>query len=235
VTVFGEWRRRRVRHALAPELRRRVESLARASRPSHAGEEFALARFACLDLETTGPRMRVDTIVSIGAIAVQARTVRHDDAFDCIVRQSLVSPVDNILVHRIGGQRQAAGVEPAPALLDLLEWIGASVAVGFRAEFDATVLAREAATRLGLDRMPPFLDLAYVLPALFPDRQNDSLDDWIVDLGLPAPERHDAVADAYAGAQLLLVALGAAQRVGLRTTADLLDLERAQRWLGKRR
>lgn len=235
MAIFGEWRRRRVRHALATDLRRRVEALARASRPSHATEDFALARFACLDLETTGPRMLVDTIVAIGAIAVDARVVRHDDAFTCVLRQTQTSPVDNILVHRIGGQRQAAGVEPAPALLDLLEWIGASVAVGFRAEFDATVLGREAATRLGLDRLPPFLDLAYVLPALFPDRQNDSLDDWIVDLGLPAIERHDAIADAYASAQLLLIAFDAAQRVGLRTTGDLLDLERAQRWLGKRR
>ena len=47
--------------------------------------------------------------------------------------------------------------------------------------------------------------------------------------------RHDALADAYTCAQLLLIALDAAQRMGARTTGDLIALESAQRWLGRRR
>jgi DNA polymerase-3 subunit epsilon len=79
-----------------------------------------------------------------------------------------------------------------------------------------------------------FLDLAVVLPALFPDRANITLDDWILDFSLPPIGRHHAIADAYASAQLWLLALEQAARVGLRTVADLVALERAQRWLGKR-
>jgi DNA polymerase III epsilon subunit-like protein len=74
-----------------------------------------------------------------------------------------------------------------------------------------------------------------VLPALFPGTQNDTLDDWLGHFALTPIGRHDALADAYTGAQLLMIALAAAQRVGVRTTGELVELEAAQRWLGRRR
>jgi DNA polymerase-3 subunit epsilon len=238
--VFGRLRRLRTRRALSPALRSRLAGQ-KSRRERLAGdravlaESCALARYVAVDLETTGPDMRADTIISVGAVAVTGGGVRHDDAFERVLRQDRASAVDNILVHRIGGQAQAAGVEPASALVDFLDWVGNSVLLAFRAEFDRTVLARELASRLGIVAPLRFVDLAIVLPALFPDRQNDSLDDWIVDCGLPHVERHDAVADAYAGAQLWLLALERARRAGLSTTGDLVALEEAQRWLGKRR
>ena len=79
------------------------------------------------------------------------------------------------------------------------------------------------------------LDLAVVLPALFPGTPNDTLDDWTRQFGLPPIGRHHAIADAYANAQLLLLALEQSQRLGLQTAGDLLDLEQSQRWLGRRR
>jgi DNA polymerase-3 subunit epsilon len=51
---------------------------------------------------------------------------------------------------------------------------------------------------------------------------------------LPPIGRHHAIADAYASAQLWLLALEQASRAGIRTVADMVELERAQRWLGKR-
>ena len=74
-----------------------------------------------------------------------------------------------------------------------------------------------------------------MLPALFPGTPNDTLDDWTAHFGLPPIGRHHAIADAYANAQLLLLALEQSQRLGLVTAGDLLDLERSQRWLGRRR
>jgi hypothetical protein len=47
--------------------------------------------------------------------------------------------------------------------------------------------------------------------------------------------RHQALADAYAHAELLLIVLERASRLGLHTTGDLIRIERAQRWLGLRR
>jgi DNA polymerase-3 subunit epsilon len=239
VAFFVRLRRWRTRRLLPPELRSRLvgqrsrHEQMRTERDTLA-QPLALARFVTLDLETTGPRMLVDTIISIGAVAVVERSIRHADAFERVLRQEQSSAHDNILIHQIGGQAQAAGGDPATALLDCLDFLGASVAVAYRAEFDTTVLARELDARLGIPLRTRFIDLAVVLPALFPDRKNVALDDWILDFDLPPIGRHHAIADAYASAQLWLLALEQASRAGMRTVADLVALERAQRWLGKR-
>ena len=77
------WRARKVRRSLAPPVRARLASVRRGflERPGLA-QPLALARFVVLDLETTGPRMYEDRIISIGAVAVTEHTVRHDDAFE---------------------------------------------------------------------------------------------------------------------------------------------------------
>lgn len=235
--TLGEWlRARRVRRTLPPEVRARLHRVRRGfgARPG-LGQPLALARFVALDLETTGPRMYHDRIISIGAVAVTDGTVRHDDAFEALLRQDRSSTVENILVHQIGGQQQLAGTDPVEALVRCLEFIADSRVVAFRAEFDQTVFRREVRTRLGMDAWPRFIDLAALLPALFPGTDNDTLDDWIAHFGLPPIGRHHAIADAYATAQLLMIVLHAAPRAGIETSRDLRDAELAQRWLGRRR
>jgi len=233
--------RRRARLALSPEdrarltaLRLRAKQRAREDRRTTTGL-LSLARFVAMDLETTGPNMMRDRIISIGAVAVVERAVRHDDAFEVVVRQASESRAENILIHQIGGQQQRAGVKPVDALLSFLEFLDGSIAVAFRSEFDSTVLGRELQDGLGMRAGPRFLDLASMLPALFPNTPNDSLDEWARYFGLPPIGRHHAIADAYANAQLLLLALEKAQRLHLATTTNLLDLDKSQRWLGRRR
>jgi len=232
--------RRRIRAGLPAPLRARLAAL----RGSYAGwasgralrrQPLALARFVAFDLETTGPRMDRDRIIAIGAIAVAERAIVHADAFSAVLRQARSSSVENILVHRIGGQQQLAGRLPAEALIEFLEFRGAAVAVAFRAEFDVTVLGRELAAEVGIRVAPRCIDLALLLPALFPGTQNDTLDDWLGHFALGVIGRHDAMADAYAAAQLLLIVLDAAQRSRARTVGDLYAIAAAQRWLGRRR
>jgi DNA polymerase-3 subunit epsilon len=229
-------RARRTRRSLEPEIRKRLRRVKRGflERPG-LGQPLALARFVALDLETTGPRMFIDRIISIGAVAVSERMVRHGDAYEALLRQDRSSAVDNILIHQIGGQEQLGGMDPVEALVGCLEFIGESRVVAFRAEFDATVFEREVRERLGVRAWPRFLDLAALLPAMFPGTANDTLDDWVAHFRLPPIGRHHAIADAYATAQLLMILLEAAPRFGVATTADLRDAEQAQRWLGRRR
>jgi DNA polymerase-3 subunit epsilon len=232
---------RRTRRALPPAVRDSLRLLRIRARQRAAEDRWAdsgilpLARFVALDLETTGPNMHADRIISIGAVAVTGRTVRHDDAFEVVVRQQRESASHNILIHQIGGQQQRAGADPVAALVALLEYLDGAVAVAFRAEFDSTVLGRELLTCLGIRVHIRFVDLACILPALVPGTPNDTLDDWVRHFGLPPIGRHDAIADAYANAQLLMLALDRARQLGLDTTRDLLTLQKSQRWLGRRR
>jgi len=232
---------RRRRRALPPDVRARLRLLRVRARERAAEERWAdsgllsLSRLVALDMETTGPDMHADRVISIGAVAVTARSVRHDDAFEVVLRQERESRTDNILIHQISGQQQRGGVDPVTALVSFLGYLDGALAVAFRAQFDATVLARELHARLGIRARVRFLDLACVLPALVPGTSNDSLDDWSRHFGLPPIGRHHAIADAYANAQLLLLVLDHARRLGLTTVADLISLEKAQRWLGRRR
>jgi DNA polymerase-3 subunit epsilon len=229
------WRARRTYAALPAGVRERLREARRAFRERPGlGQPLAIARFVALDLETTGPRMLQDRVISIGAVAVAGRTVRHDDAYEALLRQDRSSQVDNILIHQIGGQQQLGGMDPVEALAGCLEFIGTARVVAFRAEFDSTVFEREVHECLGVRAWPRFLDLAALLPALFPGTENDSLDDWVRHFRLPPIGRHHAIADAYATAQLLMIVLEAAPRAGIETTADLCDAEQAQRWLGRR-
>ena len=238
---FGDsFARRRRRNALPAEVRERLAVLRLRAR-ERADEDrsaekglLSLARFVAMDLETTGPNMFEDRVISIGGVGVAERAVRHADAFEVVIRQDSESTVENILVHQIGGQEQRAGTERQEALLSFLEYLDGSACVAFRAEFDATVLRRELDDYLGIEVAMRWLDLAAILPALFPDSRSNSLDEWTDWFGLPPIGRHHAIADAYAAGQLLLHAMHEAQRIGVVTAADLLDLQKAQRWLGRR-
>ncbi len=197
---------------------------------------LSLTRLVALDHETTGPNMHADRIISIGAVAVTARTVRHDDAFEVVLRQERESGSDNILIHQIGGSGAARWRRSGEARLFLSSgtWTGRWPSRSARSS-TRPCSRGELQACLGIRARVRFLDLACVLPALVPGTSNDSLDDWALHFGLPPIGRHHALADAYANAQLLLLALDHARRLGLDTTLDLLSLQKSQRWLGRRR
>jgi DNA polymerase-3 subunit epsilon len=191
-------------------------------------------RYVVVDVETTGLDLRRDTPIAIGAVGVGGGTITLDDAYAVVLRQPAASADANILIHGIGGESQLGGRDPALAMLEFVEFAGSSPLVAFRAEFDEAMLARAARDILGADLALPFIDLAFLLPALFRGTECGSLDDWLEHFGGDVASRHDPLADAYATAQLLLVALAAADAVGMGSARRLLAMQKAQRWLGTR-
>ena len=119
-------------------------------------------------------------------------------------------------------------------MLTFLEYLGKSPLVAFRAEFDQRMVERGMRSILGMPFRRPWIDLAFLLPALFPGPECTTLDDWFTYFGLAGAERHDALVDAFATAQLLQIALVAADRAAMTHAADLIAMQKAQRWLGKR-
>lgn len=199
-----------------------------------AGLPHARARYVVVDTETTGLDMKRDRVIAIGAAGVDGGVLRLADCFDVVLRQERASPDANILIHGIGGEAQLAGAEPKQGVLAFLEYLAKSPLVAFRADFDRTMLARAVKSVLGVPFHHPWIDLAVLLPALFPRAEATTLDDWLGHFRLVGAERHHALADAFATAQLLQIVLDAADRVGMRTAADLVAIQRAQVWLGRR-
>jgi DNA polymerase III subunit epsilon len=174
---------------------------------------FDDSRFVVVDVETTGLNLMTDTLISIGAVAVVNGHIALADSFSVVLQQRESSRKENILIHGISGSAQREGVPPADALLAFLEYLGKSPLAAFHVAFDETMIKRALRQYLGVSFKHPWLDLAYVLPALYPDltRSHRALDDWAGHFDIHNDDRHNALADALVTAQLLLVAMAQAR------------------------
>lgn len=192
-------------------------------------------RLVVVDVETSGLNPFSDRLISIGAVTVSHRLVRFDDSFEIVLKQVGASDHRNILIHGIGESAQRAGREPREGLLEFLLFAERFPLVAFNADFDRIVIERATRGALGIKPANAWLDLAILLPALFPRHAAAALtlDQWMRAFGIDNYARHDAVADALATAQLLLVTLARARRENVTSCAQLLRLQRAQRWLGR--
>lgn len=218
--------------ALSATQREALQGYRRLPAPSLA-EPFAARRVVVVDVEATGLDPFHDRLISIGAVAVEGGLLRLEDAFETVLRQEQPSAVDNILVHGIAGSVQLAGCEAADGLLDFLAFAGKDPLVAWRADFDRAFIERALRAALGARIGNPWFDLALLAPAVLGEAGGapSTLDGWIARYGIENHQRHDALADALATAQLLLVVLAGAQRRGLGDWAGMARWQADQRWL----
>ena len=190
-------------------------------------------RYVVIDVETTGLRPYDDRLLAIGAVVVADGAVRLAETFDEVLHQDTPSAIENILVHGIDGTAQTGGRAAAEVLSELVRFAGSSPLVAYHADFDRVFIERAMRPALRTTLPNEWLDLARLAPAFFPEHAGDAqtLDDWCACFGIDNYARHDAVADAFATAQLLQVVLARSAERGLTRYAELVQHERAQRWL----
>lgn len=194
------------------------------------GGALEATRWVCMDTETSGLDPYKDNLISVGACVVTGGALDLRTAFEVVLRQASPSAVDNVLVHGIGHASQSGGMPADRAMDAYLRFSGQSVVVGFHTLFDVVMLRRIARTALGVAYEPLYLDLAFLLPALLPQEAPAprDLDGWLTRLRLAAYARHQALADAVATAQLLLICLDRARRRGLGSLRDMLSLQKSR-------
>lgn len=180
-----------------------------------------LGRHVVFDLETTGLRpSRGDAIVAIGAVAIEDGVI--GDSFLTFANPGRRIPVTASRHHGIAD----ADVTGAPRVAEAVERFrafcrGARLLVAHNAAFDRTALYM-AELR---DAAPPILTpvLCSLLAArwLDPAVDDHSLDVACARHGVAAPaQRHDALSDASATAQLWQRLLDRAQRRGVASPAE---------------
>jgi DNA polymerase-3 subunit epsilon len=167
-------------------------------------------RWVVLDMETTGLDPQRDEVLFVSALAMHRSggrwSVVAQDSLDLLIRpRAVVTSAENVLVHGLGLGVQSRGTSPAQALLMLRQWVADSPVLAFHADFDRSFLS-QACKRERLEPMPwHWLDIADVLPIVFPKIQAQTLDQWMAVLNVPCSRRHHAAADAWATAQLWLL------------------------------
>ena len=189
------------------------------------------ARWVVVDCETSGLDPGTDRLLSVAAVEVEHERIVASRAYSAVVRQEQPSAVDNILVHGLGASAQLGGRPPGDVLGELKAFIGDAIPVAFHAPFDKAILERAFANAGMKAPRQRWLDLAELAPALFADRKANDLDSWLASFGIECEARHDALNDAYATAQLLLVLLERARQERVATVEALLRLASSRRWL----
>lgn len=195
--------------------------------PGPAGAEPT--RWVVLDVETSGLDARRDRLLAIAAIALQVDWDRKrlailpGDSFEVVLRQEDAgADKANILLHGIGVQRQRQGQLPAEALAAFAAYAGEAPLLAFHAPFDRLLIGRHVQQHLPQALANPWLDIAELCAAAWPQVRALSLDEWMDHFGIVCAARHEAAADTLAECELML-------RIWPRVAAECSSWKQVQR------
>ncbi len=199
-----------------------------ASPPASLVLPHGRARYVVVAIEASGVGTRRERLFSLDAVAVDGLRIDLSDCFGAVLRQRRAGGAADVAARSIGGQPQAQGVEPAAAMLGFLEYLGKAPLVAFQAGLTCGVVERAVRRVLGAPFTHPSLDLAALLPALYPQDHCATLVQWLERFGLAEGPRDDGPATPIAVAQLLQSALDAATRAGLVNAWQLAGLQQGR-------
>jgi DNA polymerase-3 subunit epsilon len=206
--------------AVPPELASR---LAAWRRLPDADPALVPRRWVVVDTETSGLDPARCNLIAIGAVAIENDAIVVAPSFEAVLRQQSTSSRENIEIHGVGAEAQAQGEDPMLALVRFLEFARKDALVAYHVAFDAAFLRRAIKANLGMRLNGEWVDIAILAPLTFPDfaRSRRGLDGWLARFGIDPAARHNALADAYATAQLFQIVARRAARDGRRRLCDL--------------
>jgi DNA polymerase-3 subunit epsilon len=148
------------------------------------------------------------------------------------VRQSTILPDDAFFIDFA----QANGDDSAldRQLMAFLQFAAKGPLVTYHVPYVGGFLQRALKERLGVDFQPQWVDLAWLLPAMFSDRGSSimPLDHWIEVFGLDAGNgRRNAMENTLMLARIFQMLLVRAVGKEVDTAAQLLDESRASSFL----
>jgi len=186
---------------LPASLRERLESWQ--TLPEVAIDDaHADMRYVVVNTEATGLDLSGGRLLAVAAIAIEGSTLAYRDAIEL--------PLD----------------DAAATLVELLEFVGKSPVIVFNADFNQQALMGAFETHLGFEPELTWIDAYWLMPCLFNDQHDRPvrLAEWMKSMKIETFQRHRALGDAYAIAQLFLAAQSRAAMRGQRSARNLLDL-----------
>ena len=211
--------------ALPDELRAALETWRESAPPVLDSIHFH-TRYVIVDIVTSGAKADSEQLLSIAASTVQQSAIRPDDALF----------IDFSAGEGEGGTPQsdltAAAVDRK--LMAFLQFAAKAPLVTYNVPYVATVLQRTIKERLGIDCQPQWVDLAWLLPAMFPEKSQSvvPLDQWIEAFGLNAGHvRRNAMENTLMLARIFQMLLVRATGKQIDTAAQLIDESSASSFL----
>jgi len=202
----------------------------RAARPPSRATPWREARFAVVDLETTGLDSRRDEIISFASVPIETGRVLVGGARSAVVRPTRMPEAETIRIHGF----RPADLANAPALPEvlglILEALAGKVLVAHVAWVERGFLAA-ALKPAGLRLPEPVLDTSVLAGhVLGPVRRTAPgplpLSDAARSFGLPVHRPHFAEGDALTTAQLFLALSAHLDRTKPQTVGSLARLSK---------
>lgn len=173
-------------------------------------------RYVVVEITSSGVDPDSDRLLSIAATSVRQSTILPDDAFFV----DLAEQGDDAALDR--------------QLLAFLQFVGKCPVVTYHVSYVSGFLQQAFRERLGVDFQAQWVDLAWLLPAMFSDRGSSimPLDHWIEVFGFDAGNgRRSAMENTLMLARIFQMLLVRAVGKQIDTAAQLLDESRASTFL----
>ncbi len=197
---------------LDSELREALADWQKQPRPDSGKPHFE-TRYVILNTGASEADPANARLLAVAAIALEGSTLRPEKSFHAVLDQ-----------------------QPVEALSRLLEFTAQGPVVVYNASLNRVLLENAFEQHLGVEPDWLWLDLYWLLPALFDERmkQPTKLASWLAVFGIDTFRRQHALGDAYAIALLMLAVQARALRRGLVSARNLIELERTRRHLSGR-
>ncbi|QPH54179.1 3'-5' exonuclease [Pontivivens ytuae] len=183
--------------------------------------------FVVFDSETTGLDPAKDAVVQLAGVRVVNGRVVEGEVFDHLVDPGRPIPPVAIRVHGVTNEMVAGAPPLAKIGHDFHEFARGAVLVAHNAPFDLAFLKREE-TRIGKCFDHPVLDTVLLSAALFGESEEHTLDAIAerLDVAIPGADRHTALGDARATAEVLVKMIPMAEGMGIRTFGEAVEVMR---------
>jgi len=156
------------------------------------------------DTETTGLDTAKARILQVGAVKISNGRIDETQTFQQYVNPGVPIPAANTAIHGIRDEDVAQAPDFAAVKSGFDDWCADAVMIGYSSGFDLAMFRREHKLA-GIEWVPPrTLDIRYLVNIVAPNLPNYSLDtiaDW---LGVEIHDRHSALGDAIATANIFL-------------------------------
>ena len=221
-------------HVPRPELHDLVDLEVMTSQAAREARDGKLSdlTFVVLDVETTGLRPdRGDRVVSPAAVKVRGGVVHRDEVFDALVNPGRSIPSRSAAMHGITDERVAGAPTLEAVLPGFLRFAEGGVLVGHEIWFDLAFL-EPGARRMGWAGLPAghgVVDTRLISLFLHGSLPDHTLDTVAERLGVTIRDRHTALGDALATAEVLVRLLALLRQRGITTLAALLEEVRVLR------
>lgn len=201
---------------LPEDVRAGLETWRESLAPSLEGPHFH-TRYVVVDVATSGTDPEADQLLGIATTSVH---------------QSAILPGDALFIDFAEHGEEGGAVERK--LLAFLQHAAKAPLVTYHVPFVGGFLQRACKERLGVDFQPQWIDLAWLLPSMFPEKNSKvmPLDHWIEAFGLDVGSgRRNAMENSLLLARIFQMLLVRASSKEIESAAKLIGESRASSFL----